>query len=81
MEVKIGKIYRHYKGNYYIVEALAKDSETLETLVIYRALYESGEVWARPIKNFTEKLNPALLTQTNQIHRFELQNIKSVIYK
>ena len=38
--VEIGKIYRHFKGNYYFVENIAYDSETLERMVIYKPLYE-----------------------------------------
>ena len=46
-EVKPGK-YRHYKGNEYEVLATAKHSETLEEMVVYRALYGNGDVWVRP---------------------------------
>ncbi|MBO5736311.1 MAG: DUF1653 domain-containing protein [Clostridia bacterium] len=52
-ELKIGK-YRHFKGNEYEVLCLAKDSETLETLVVYRALYGGGGVWVRPLKMWNE---------------------------
>ncbi len=53
MEIKKGK-YRHFKGNEYEVLYLAKDSETLETLVVYKALYGDGEVWVRPAKMWNE---------------------------
>lgn len=45
--VKLGR-YRHFKGNEYEVIALAKDSETLEEMVVYRALYGEGGLWVRP---------------------------------
>ena len=48
-EIKIKGIYRHYKGDYYIVEDIAQDCETLEKLVIYRALYSNSELWVRPL--------------------------------
>lgn len=51
--VQLGK-YRHFKGNEYEVIAIAKDSETLEELVVYRALYGEGEVWVRNKANFEE---------------------------
>ena len=38
-ELKINRIYKHFKGNYYLVLGLAKDSETGEDVVIYRQLY------------------------------------------
>ena len=37
-EVKIGRVYRHFKGNYYFVENVAYDSETKERMVIYKTL-------------------------------------------
>ena len=42
--------YRHFKGNEYEVIGIAKDSETLEEMVVYRALYGDGGLWVRPIK-------------------------------
>ena len=46
-EIKLGK-YRHYKGNMYEVIGVAKHSETLEEMVVYRALYGDGGIWVRP---------------------------------
>mgnify|MGYP003308766946 CR=1 FL=1 len=45
--IRKGK-YRHYKGSSYEVLAIAKNSETLEDTVVYRALYGNGEIWVRP---------------------------------
>ena len=42
-------VYRHYKGNQYEVIGFAKHSETLEDMVIYRALYGDGGTWVRPV--------------------------------
>ena len=53
MEIKIGK-YRHFKGNEYEVVALAKHSETLEPMVVYRALYGDGGYWVRPAAMWNE---------------------------
>ena len=73
MEVLIGRIYKHYKGNYYITLELALNTETEEQMVIYKALYGEGKVFARPLTSFTEKVEGK-----NQEHRFELQNIESL---
>lgn len=51
--VKLGK-YRHFKGGMYEVIAVANHSETLEKLVVYRALYGEGEIWVRPLTMWTE---------------------------
>ena len=52
-EIKIGK-YRHFKGGEYEVIGIAKDSETLENVVVYRALYGDGELWVRSAEMFSE---------------------------
>ena len=46
--------YRHYKGNDYDVIGLARHSETLEIVVVYRALYGEGGLWVRPLAMFRE---------------------------
>lgn len=53
--VEIGAKYRHFKGNEYEVIAIARHSESMEELVIYKALYGNGDVWARPKSLFTGK--------------------------
>lgn len=50
-------IYQHYKGQYYELFGIAKHTETLEEVVVYRALYGSMELWIRPLKVFTEQLD------------------------
>ena len=72
-ELKIKGIYKHYKGDLYIVEDIAYNSENKEKLVIYRALYGDNILWARPYNMFFDEVN-----QNGQKYRFELQNIKSV---
>ena len=52
-EIKTGR-YRHFKGNEYEVIDFAKDSETTEKMVIYRALYGDHELWVRPYEMFRE---------------------------
>ncbi|MBP3605849.1 MAG: DUF1653 domain-containing protein [Clostridia bacterium] len=53
MEPKKGR-YRHYKGNEYELIGIASHSETLEKMVIYRALYGEGELWVRPLSMWGE---------------------------
>lgn len=53
MEIKQGK-YRHFKGKEYIVLGIASHSETLEPLVVYKALYGNGSLWVRPVHMWTE---------------------------
>ena len=49
-EKLIGREFRHFKGNLYRLEGFAKDSETLEEMVVYRALYGEPGHWVRPAK-------------------------------
>ena len=53
MEIKLGK-YRHFKGMEYEVIGMAKHSETLEPMVVYRALYGEGGLWVRPASMWQE---------------------------
>ena len=74
-EVKIGRVYRHFKGNYYFVENVAYDSETKERMVVYKPLYnrEDGRmIWVRPEKMFLEEIPERPDNITGQIVRFEL---------
>lgn len=73
MEVKIKGIYKHFKGDLYLVEDIAINRETGEKMVVYRALYGKNELWVRPLKMFIEELEGK-----PQKHRFELVEIRSV---
>ena len=53
MEIKPGK-YRHFKGNYYEVIGVAHHSETMEEMVVYRALYAEHGLWVRPASMWEE---------------------------
>ncbi|EEG79133.1 DUF1653 domain-containing protein [Dethiobacter alkaliphilus] len=54
--VQIGSRYKHYKGTEYIVLLLAKNSETLEKVVVYQDRYDASKVWVRPLAMFSEKV-------------------------
>ena len=53
MEIEKGK-YRHFKGNEYEVLEIARHSETLEEMVVYKALYGDGGIWVRPASMWKE---------------------------
>ena len=53
-ELQIGRVYRHFKGDYYLVEGLAHDSESGVPCVIYRKLYGDGGLWVRPAAMWNE---------------------------
>ena len=75
--VKIGKVYRHFKGNYYFVEDIAYDSETQERMVVYKSLYDREDgrsLWIRPEKMFLEQIPERPDNITGQKSRFELVN-------
>lgn len=77
MEVKVNCIYKHFKGDYYLVEDIAVHSETKEKLVIYRALYGTVTLYARPYDMFIEKVDKVKYPDVKQEYRFELQNIET----
>ena len=77
-EVKIHAIYRHYKGDLYLVEDVATHTETGEKMVLYRALYGDCRLWCRPYDMFLEELDPIKYPNVTQKHRFEPATILSV---
>ena len=77
-ELQIGRVYRHFKGDYYLVEAVARDSETEQPVVIYRKLYADGGLWVRPLSMFLSRVDREKYPDVQQEYRFELQEIASV---
>lgn len=76
--IKINGIYRHFKGDYYLLADVAKHSETMEDYVVYRKLYDDCGLWIRPLSMFLEKVDKEKYPDVQQTWRFELQDIKSV---
>lgn len=76
-ELKIKGVYKHFKGDYYLVEDIATYSETLEKYVVYRMLYGDGGLYVRPYDMFMSKVDKVKYPDVKQEYRFELQNIKS----
>lgn len=60
-------IYKHYKGNLYELIAIANHSETLEKMVVYKALYGESEYWVRPISMWEETVE----VNGEQVPRFK----------
>lgn len=66
--IKIDGKYRHFKGNMYQVIAIATHSETLEKMVVYKALYGEQGIWVRPLSMFEEEIE----REGKTFKRFEL---------
>lgn len=77
-KLEVNRIYKHFKGDYYIVLGTGINSETLEEYVIYRALYGDGKVYLREINNFLSEVDHEKYPNVKQKYCLELQEIESV---
>lgn len=77
-EIKLHGVYKHFKGDYYLVEDVAIHSETKEKYVVYRALYGDCLLYIRPYDMFMSEVDREKYPNVEQKYRFELQDIKSV---
>ena len=74
-ELKIGRVYRHFKGNYYFVENVALDAENKERMVVYKPIYDrkDSKIWVRSEKMFLEEIDTTRKDNiTGQKYRFEI---------
>lgn len=77
-EVKINGIYRHFKGDYYLLCDVATHSEDKQKYAVYRRLYGDGSLWIRPLDMFLSEVDHEKYPQVTQKYRFQLMDIKSV---
>ena len=80
-KIKINGIYRHFKGDYYLVIDKCRHSETKEEYVIYRRLYGDMCLWIRPLDMFLSEVDHDKYPKVKQKYRFSLQKINSVADK
>ncbi len=66
------EMYRHFKGNIYQIRCLAKHSETGEMMVVYQAMYDTFQIYVRPLAMFMEEVNVEKYPDARQQYRFEL---------
>ena len=71
MRLVPGDVVRHFKGNKYEILYIALDSETMEKMVVYRALFGERGVWVRPLAMFLSPVDREKYPDADQTYRFE----------
>ena len=76
MEIKIERVYKHFKGNLYKVLLIAKDTTTLEELVVYQDFTDKTKIWARSKEEFVSIVDTKKYPLVKQKYRFEIVDDK-----
>jgi len=71
-DFKIKGIYKHFKGELYLLEDVAIDSETRRKYAVYRGLYGDAPLYVRPLDEFLSEVDHKKYPDTEQKYRFEL---------
>jgi len=78
-KIKIHGIYKHFKGDHYLVEDIALSSDDGVTpYVVYRKLYGDGNLYIRPLDDFMAEVDHQKYPNIKQKYRFMHVNVKSV---
>lgn len=73
-----GKVVKHFKGKLYLVIDVARHSETMEELVVYKALYGEFGIFVRPLDMFLSEVDKDKYPECNQKYRFQEINSKDI---
>ena len=74
------EMYRHFKGNIYQIRCLAKHSETGEMMVVYQAMYDTFQIYVRPLAMFMEEVDVEKYPDARQQYRFELLQDSELVF-